>query len=256
MKKISHNFIAPQEVHYKVKFGYWIASSLSGFVAGAVVVAIVGIVYYNYEAQVFDQVLSNYVTVQDDSLNYMMQKNSSLRLVSGDIKTLDNQLLGSWSSTAPEKVGNYFINKKITFNNGSWSSQTDYYRDMAARNLVLSVLGNGTYEIEKITKLSNVADPVYNIMFRYDKKTLVLQDNSSTVISRFGLKGCKLEVGLPKDLSTAGCGLFSSVKEYGYEYNIIALSKGVMELGTQPADNNLLTDALRPTDLGQAFSKQ
>lgn len=252
MKKISHNFIAPQEVHYKVKLGYWVASSLSGFVAGAAVVAILGVVYYNYEAQLLDQVLNNYVTVQDDSLNYITQKNQSLRLVPSEIKSFDNQLLGSWAAAAPEKVGSYFINKKITFNNGSWSEQMDYYQDAAARKLVLSLLGGGTYNIEKKAKLPGAA---YNIMFRFDKKTLVLRDNGSPVISRFGLKNCNLEIGLPRDLSASGCGLFSSIKDYGYEYNIISLDKGVMQLGAQPADNNLSTEALRPTALGQAFGK-
>ncbi|MGH9947161.1 MAG: cyclase family protein [Pyrinomonadaceae bacterium] len=178
---------------------------------------------------------------------------SDKKMNAGNSSELATRMVGRWKSAAAEKVGNLgYRTREFNFRKDRWWIEVVFYSDEKLTDALFSFVGEGPYELGAESKTAAGATEA---VFHFDKKILkVLADESK--VSGFGFSGCDLNKGVAKDVSTIGCGNFTSVAVCGQEYDLVKLDGNTLYLGSRPADGNMCTADKRPKALGQPLAKQ
>ncbi len=181
-----------------------------------------------------------------------MQSEMSLKNSTGS--TLLNQLVGTWKSAAPERVGNLgYRTREFIFTKDRWLIEVVFYGDQEMTKTLFSFVGEGPYTL---TENSTVLPGATNATFFFDKKRLTLLTDDAAAISQFKFDACNLTKDITKDISTSGCSAFASVAVCGQEYDLVKIEWDTLRLGARPGDGNTCSAEKRPRGLGQPLTKR
>jgi hypothetical protein len=138
---------------------------------------------------------------------------------------------GRWISVAPENMGQIFATRDFTFDGDAWSIRFRAFGDEALSVPILTLDVAGYY---KIGGESAVVPGAYNGVFGASDKVLVA--DSDIAVKMFGDMGCRLEVGVPFDLTDQACGFFHASMDAAGEYDLVAMQGDQLFLGDRAGD--------------------
>lgn len=168
-------------------------------------------------------------------------------------KTAASSFTGTWKSVAAERVGNLgFRTREFTLAEGRWKIDVVFYEDEKLTKPVFSFVGEGSY---KFGEPSLTATGANDSIFYFSKKSLTLLTESEAAIKPFGFDACGLNKGATKDITSDGCGDFTSVAICGQEYDLVKIEGNQLQLGARPSDGNMCTEEKRPKSLGPPLSR-
>lgn len=153
---------------------------------------------------------------------------------------------GTWKSATPEDMGNgSFCTREFKMTDSTWALTFTIYADKDARTPLVAMGFEGpwhaTGESKKVAGASEAT-------FEFKKKTVTLLAKDAA--KGFGMDGCGLSVGKPKDVSKSGCSFVASVEAYGREFDLLKRDGDQLFFGARPADGNMSTEERRPVSLG------
>jgi hypothetical protein len=167
--------------------------------------------------------------------------------------TLAN-LAGTYSSTAPEQWYGAWGTREFKFDNGKWSLNFVFALDPKMQMRVFEFRTYGTYYLGVNSK--DVPN-AFNALFTEDAKFVTLLTKDSALANKFGFSGCALTPDVEKDISISGCANWKPVAVCGQDHDLLALdSKGGLNFGVRPMDNDMCTAAKRPVAILPAGFKR
>lgn len=160
---------------------------------------------------------------------------------------------GKWKSEAAEDLGNgSFATREFTLTDKTWSLVFTVHADKEMKVPLVAMGFSGPW---KATGASKAVPGANEALFEFDKKTVTLKAKDPAVAKGFGMDGCGLEVGKPKDVSKTGCSFVAPVAQYGKEFDLIKREGDKVFFGARPADGNMGSEDKRPTALGAPLIK-
>lgn len=166
---------------------------------------------------------------------------------------LEKGLAGKWKSATAERVGNLgFRTREFAFSKERWKIEVIFFEDEQMTKPVFSFVGEGPY---RIGKKSETVPGATDSVFHFDRKLLTLLTSNETASKPFVLAACELSKGVTKDISSSGCGNFTSVATCGQEYDLLKLEGDELQLGGRPSDGNMCTESRRPKALGSKLAR-
>ncbi len=159
---------------------------------------------------------------------------------------------GRWVSEAAEDLGNgSFATRDFTFTDKTWTLVFTIFSDRDLKKPLVAVDIEGTW---KTTAPSKSVEGANEATFNFSKRRIILKDANAA--KGFGMDGCGLEVGKPKDVSKTGCSFVLPVEKAPREYDLLKAEPNAVYLGARPPDGNLGTEDRRPTALGPKLVKK
>jgi hypothetical protein len=170
-----------------------------------------------------------------------------------DRHTLAN-LTGIYASTAPEPWYGAWGTREFKFDNGNWSLNFVFALDSKMQMRVFEFRTVGTYYLGVQSK---DAPKAFNALFTEDAKFVTLLTKDTALANKFGFGACGLTLDVEKDISISGCANWRPVAVCGQDHDLLALdSKGGLNFGVRPMDNDMCTSAKRPKALLPAVFKR
>jgi hypothetical protein len=163
-------------------------------------------------------------------------------------------LAGTYASVAPEPWYGAWGTREFKFDNGSWSLNFVFALDPKMQMRVFEFRTAGTYYLGVQSK---DAPKAFNALFTEDTKFVTLLTKDAALANKFGFSGCGLTPDVEKDISISGCANWKPVAVCGQDHDLLALdSKGGLNFGVRPMDNDMCTAAKRPKALLPAVFKR
>ena len=160
------------------------------------------------------------------------------------------QVSGNWKSAGPEDLGNgSFATREFTLTDKTWALVFTIHGDKELMKPLVAMNFSGPW---KVTGASKQVAGANEATFEFEKKSITLK---APVAKGFGMDGCGLEVGKPKDVSKSGCSFVAAVDKYGREFDLIKREGEKVFFGARPADGNMGSEDKRPTALGAPLIK-
>jgi hypothetical protein len=163
-------------------------------------------------------------------------------------------LAGTYASIAPEPWYGAWGTREFKFDNGKWSLNFVFALDPKMQMRVFEFRTFGTYYLGMQSK---DAARAFNALFTEDAKFVTLLTKDSALAKKFGFSECGLTPDVEKDISISGCANWKPVAVCGEDHDLLALdSKGGVNFGVRPMDNDMCTSAKRPKALLPAVFKR
>lgn len=154
-------------------------------------------------------------------------------------------------SAAAEDLGNgSFATRDFKLTDKTWDLVFTIYADKELKAPLVAMNFAGPW---KATGPSAKVEGASEATFEFTKKTVTL--HAEPAAKGFGMDGCGLVVGKPKDVSKSGCSFVASVANYGKEFDLIKRDGEQVFFGARPADSNMGSEDKRPTALGAPLVK-
>ena len=161
---------------------------------------------------------------------------------------------GNWISSKSDHAGNNtFSFREFSFDGNNWNVKYTLYLDEAKTMPVFIFRGIGTYSV---TGKSKKVKGASEALFLFDKKTLTLMTDNADLINNLGFANCKLQKGVERDISEAGCSFVAPLAVCNREYDLLKVVGKKLFLGARPADNNMCTLDKRPVALGDTLIRK
>lgn len=165
-------------------------------------------------------------------------------------EAVGKQVTGRWKSAGAEALGNgSFATRDFTLTDKTWSLVFTIHGDRELKAPLVTMGFSGPW---KATGASRQVPGASEATFEFVQKTITLR---AAVAKGFGMDGCGLEVGKPKDVSKSGCSFVAAVASYGKEFDLIKREGDQVFFGARPADGNMGSEDKRPTALGAPLIK-
>lgn len=160
-------------------------------------------------------------------------------------------VIGKWKSEGAEDIGNgAFATREFALTDKTWSLVFTIHGDKELKVPLVAMGFSGPW---KATGPSKQVAGASEATFEFEKKTVTLKAKDAA--KGFGMDGCGLELGKPKDVSKSGCSFVAAVEKYGKEFDLLKREGDKVFFGARPADGNMGSEDKRPTALGAPLIK-
>ncbi len=169
--------------------------------------------------------------------------------------TLD-LLQGTWTSEACESDGTNAFRRTFSFSGDRWEIAFVTYGD-AECTPEMALIQFDFGGVVEIDDPSDAVDGALDAFFGFSSRTITPVSDAAAAFLNDGSAcgSADWQTGTARDVQTDGCPDFGVLPADACagEFDLVALEEQTLRLGTRPADNNLCTDELRPTSLGDAL---
>lgn len=160
---------------------------------------------------------------------------------------------GVWSSEGAEDAGNKTYSTRVfEIGKDKWNITFTMYGDKELKYPLFKALFEGDYKLEDPSKKINGA---YNGIFKINKKSLTLLNDSPELVKQLGFSTCDLKKDMAVDISKGGCSFLKSVADYNKEYDVVKMENNKLYFGARPVDNDLSKVEKRPVKLNYPLVK-
>ena len=160
-------------------------------------------------------------------------------------------IVGNWQSISAEDFHNGSFGFRVFgIKKGTWTVETTIYRDKNMKKPIFVFAAEGPYSIgETYTKI----DGANKAQFKFSHKYVTLLTNNFFIKRMLGFQ--TLKKGIKTDISEKGISFFKSVAAAPEEFDVVKIENGMLYLGARPKDNDLGSEAKRPTALNYPLKK-
>lgn len=166
-------------------------------------------------------------------------------------------IAGRWKSACTPAGNDQFFSLDFDIQAATWAIDYVVFGDQACAQKFLTVRIEGPYEL---TAPSKAVEGAWEARFGFSKKTVTphAAAAASFLESAQGCGQTGFAEGQPKDISASGCGALGQrpVARCGADYDLVKLEGDVLKFGARPADNDMCTEAKRPTAIAPLANKK
>jgi len=167
------------------------------------------------------------------------------------------QLAGDWISPCTSMSATQAFVLDFDIAEETWAIDYVVYGDSTCTNKFLTVHIEGPYEVGAASK---VVAGAYDARFAFTQKTITPHSAGAAGFLESDA-GCKLAgfaEGVAKDVSESGCAALgqSPIAGCPADFDLVKLDGDSLTFGSRPADNNMCTEAKRPTALASVSTRR
>jgi hypothetical protein len=145
------------------------------------------------------------------------------------------------------------ITLDVVIDASHWKLDYDTYGDGACASHFVTIHIEGSYEL---TSSSSVVNGAWNARFGFDQKTVTPRGDAAvgflTGLGDACGGGGTWSDGVARDVYASGCAMLGQYPSSSCmaDFDLVSIDgSGLLHLGQRPADNNMCTEAKRPTAL-------